>query len=284
MLNKKLYPALAGVLIWLLLILVYWPESPLHLEYVRLILVAAPLTIVPICLKDYGVNPWNVLALALPFGIGMLIPAGAIATLAVIPWLLLAIWLVAKTANTSDFELSLQWLKHITPPTFLLVAACWAFADRTQIRPMGFSPAITLLTAVHFHYAGFALAWLVNRIHGPKWMQFGILSGVALVAIGIMTSQYALPAWIEVASVSLLAGCTLLFAIRIVARGFRHKRWLLVTGGIALGNGMLLALCYGWRFYFLIPALDIPMMYALHGSLNSLGFALPVIWSEASTD
>ncbi|GJM34853.1 MAG: hypothetical protein DHS20C18_38540 [Saprospiraceae bacterium] len=36
---------------------------------------------------------------------------------------------------------------------------------------------------------------------------------------------------------------------------------------------MILAMGYGWRHYFPISFLDIPWMYAVHGTLNSIGFA-----------
>ncbi|PHI21407.1 hypothetical protein CEQ90_03140 [Lewinellaceae bacterium SD302] len=278
-----LYPALTGLLGWLILILIFWPPSPLHLDYVRLILVAAPLAIVPLCLAAgaRSINPWLTLALAFPFALGMLIPPGWFGTLLVLPWLAFSLWLTYQALKKSAFSLSLATIRSIAPPVFLCVAACWALADRAELNPMGFGPDITLLTAVHFHYAGFTLAWLVGRIRGPRWMQWGILGGVALVAVGITASQYDLPAWVEVASVSLLAVCALIFSTRIIRLGISEKRWLLVSGGLALGAGMLLALCYGWRYYFPIPALNIPVMYALHGSLNSLVFALPVVWSEA---
>ena len=51
--------------------------------------------------------------------------------------------------------------------------------------------------------------------------------------------------------------------------------WLLC--GLALMGGMLLALGYGWRTVVFIPQLTIPWMYAVHGTLNAIGFALPGI-------
>jgi len=99
----------------------------------------------------------------------------------------------------------------------------------------------------------------------------GILFGVALVAIGITGSQYQFPVWIEVVSVSLLA----LSAGRFAWEWLRSKKVVFMLSGLALSGGMVLALAYGWRYYFPIQGLEIPIMYAIHGSLNSLGFSLP---------
>ena len=53
---------------------------------------------------------------------------------------------------------------RLTPPRamdaatgFLFVGAAFALADRADLRPFDFSATIILLTAVHFHFAGFAL-------------------------------------------------------------------------------------------------------------------------------
>ena len=39
----------------------------------------------------------------------------------------------------------------------IVVGAVFAFMDRLGVRPFGFSTTIILLTAVHFHFAGFVL-------------------------------------------------------------------------------------------------------------------------------
>jgi len=40
----------------------------------------------------------------------------------------------------------------------LAVGGAWLVASRLGMRPMGIQEPIVLLTAVHFHYAGFATA------------------------------------------------------------------------------------------------------------------------------
>lgn len=214
----------------------------------------------------------------------MLLEVGYISFVLVLPWWIFSAVRTAK-AGKDVFDrrkkiAELTTVKLIAPPLFLLVAASWAIADRLELEPMGFDATITLLAAVHFHYAGFTLSWLLTRIPTPNWTQWCILSGVVLVAIGITSSQYNFPAWIEVASVTILATAALRFAGSLFFRsGLFFK-----IGAVALSGGMVLALCYGWRYVYLFSGLDIPVMYALHGSLNSLGFALPVVLALYSTN
>lgn len=53
------------------------------------------------------------------------------------------------------------------------------------------------------------------------------------------------------------------------------KLWLI--SGIALIIGMTLAFGYDWQHLYLIPVLSIPWIYAVHGTLNALSFALPTV-------
>lgn len=253
--------------------MIWWPVSPLDLSYVRLILIAAPLILVPLCEKMDGRSFWWPFGLGCTFSLGILLPAGWLGAFLVSPWLLFSVvrsWETRPRGKQAIWLLP-NWLQF-APFLFLFIAACWALADRLTLEPMGFDATIVLLTAVHFHYAGFALTWLVAHWNkGPVWMQLGILLGVVLVAVGITSSQYQLPIWIEVVSVSLLA----LSASRLAWEWLRTPKLVFIFSGLALAGGMLLALAYGWRYYLPIQGLNIPIMYALHGSLNSLGFSLP---------
>lgn len=163
----------------------------------------------------------------------------------------------------------------------------WAVADQTKIQPLGFSGIIVLLTAVHFHYAGFALPWLTGRLLTfgrsgafEKNCAVGVIAGVPLVAIGITTSQLSLPWGIETGAATVLA-----FSAIGIARGYllwsrrveQPARIFFALGGVALASGMVLALLYGWRYVFPLEWLTIPSMIAMHGTLNSWGFCLPCV-------
>ena len=49
---------------------------------------------------------------------------------------------------------------------YLAVGGTWTVIARAGLRPLGFPDLIVLLTAVHFHYAGFALLVLAGLVAG----------------------------------------------------------------------------------------------------------------------
>src|SRR5246127_952716 len=81
----------------------------------------------------------------------------------------------------------------------LLLGACWLVVSRAGWRPMGFQEPIVLLTAVHFHYSGFATAIIAaatlhtarSRTWHPARLRVLVLLAVLLpfvVAAGFMFS------------------------------------------------------------------------------------------------
>jgi hypothetical protein len=229
-----------------------WPAQ--QLLFTRLLPFAGMILVAAFCLPSGG------LAASLA-GVWLLVVAG------------LGVW-----AGRRFRELPLAALLAIT---FLWVAAAWAFADRLGWRPLGFDPLIVLLTAIHFHYAGFALALMTAFLPKSAWqitLSKGLIVGVAGVAVGITSTQLQGPAWIEVTAVTLMVlvgwGVALLQWYEANRMRQRSSKLLLKMGSVALFGGLLLALLYGWRFAHAWPWLTIPWMYATHGVLNSVGFAL----------
>lgn len=182
---------------------------------------------------------------------------------------------------------------------YLPVGCVWALFDQARWQPLGFSGIIVLLTAVHFHYAGFALPrltslWLeaakpMGAFRAAGW---GVVLGVPLVAVGITASQLSLPHEVEVISVSLLAASAFTISLGQLHWTLADKtqgidcRTLFSMGAISLSLGMVLAVIYGWRSVVSISWIDIPFMYSVHGTLNSLGFCLPTFlaWKRLLPD
>ena len=148
---------------------------------------------------------------------------------------------------------------------------------------LGFDPVIVLLTAIHFHYAGFALPLLAGEALRDRPSRLGtiggclILAGVPMVAIGITTTQLGYPGWIESTSAMTLATGSLLIAI---VQWKSSLRWnglakpLLRISAVCLFLSMILAIWYALRLMAAISVPDIPGMRATHGTLNALGFAV----------
>ena len=270
-------------------------------DYVRLILALAPLVVcLAFSLEEswwLGRRRWVCLVAATLFGASVF--GGTFAVWGALPWMfvigLRAGREVLGFLKKPDWELSN--LARIAALAYLPVGGVWALFDQAKFQPMGFSGIIVLLTGVHFHYAGFALPrltglWLERQteggiIRGAAW---GVILGVPLVAVGITTSQMNMPVWIETVSVTLLALSAFTVSLGQLRWAIREPmpweaRTLFVLGGVALAGGMVLATIYGWRHYFPVAWATIPSMYAVHGTLNSLGFCLPgfVAWKRLSS-
>ncbi len=215
-----------------------------------------------------------------------------------LPWLLLCVILGA--GRLLAFLKAPRWkvgrLSKLAGYLYLPVGGVWALFDQLGYQPLGFSAIIVLLTGVHFHYAGFALPQLTGywlealeggETHVDRAAGAGVVVGVPLVAIGITSSQLALPFWVETVSVTILASSAFVVSLghlRWAGRGSGLTRWLFALAGTALAGGMILAMLYGWREVMPLPWITIPAMYAVHGTLNSWGFCLPgfVAWKLLS--
>jgi hypothetical protein len=142
-----------------------------------------------------------------------------------------------------------------------------------------------LLTAVHFHFAGFAapiLAGLTGRTivtsgQGRMLFRFaavGIVSGTPLVAAGITFS----PVLALIGAIVISLGLVLL-AIVVVGWVLRSNaslpsRLLLVLSSVSSSLAMVLACLYAYSIVEKTLIIDIPRMAMTHGLLNAFGFAL----------
>lgn len=166
---------------------------------------------------------------------------------------------------------------------YLSVGAVWLVLSRAGATPMSFAEPIVLLTAVHFHYAGFATAVLAGSlvrtlalrrprswVHGVVWM---VLAGPALLALGFVLSdtlRFVFALWMVV-SLWALAGATL-WAVKWIQP--RKARVLLTASAGTVFLGMVLVVVYATGEYLGEYWLLIPQMARWHGVVNGIGFAL----------
>lgn len=175
-------------------------------------------------------------------------------------------------------------VRHATDAavTFLTVGAIFALTDRLGIQPFGFSTTIILLTAVHFHFAGFvlplagALAWTRRPSRWTELALGAVVVGIPITALGF----FGLPPANWIGAVLTAAGgfgigLATLAVARSMARGFAVA--LAVAAGASLLIAMPLAAIYATGTFTGAVWLGIDTMARLHGGLNALGFALPVI-------
>ena len=248
-----------NVLLWAGFVGWNWPVGLQHTVWVEILLLFVPLVMVP---KLSDMNPFGIIA-GYAFLIALILPQGIWAAIFSIPWIL--------------FSATQAWKqRHAFTYTFLLIGAAWFFADRLGWMVLNFSPIIVLLTAAHFHYAGFLLSLLSEKLENPR-LSIAIAVGVVGVAIGITATQLNGPQWIETAAAVFMAGIGSIAAWKLILA----RRFLLLLAGICLQAGMLLAFLYGIRAYFPIAILSIPFMYALHGTLNAFALILANIFLDS---
>ena len=256
--------------------------------YVRLILAVAPFVV---CLAlalepEFRKTLW--LAGAALFSLSVVSPIFSV--WGCLPWIGLTFW--NAFVNLRSFfhqpNRPTAELAVLASDLYLPVGGVWALFDQLKFQPMGFSGIIVLLTGVHFHYAGFALPrltglWLERQKQSVPFRMacWGVIAGVPLVAVGITTSQMRMSPAIELVSVTILALSAFAVSLGQTTWAVRSSflpplsRLLFAAGGICLAAGMVLATIYGWRSVFPVAWATIPAMYAVHGTLNSLGFCLP---------
>ena len=242
----------------------------------------APLVLLPLAFyvdrRPLPIYGWA-FSVGLLAGSYLLLPSLSAALLA-LPYLLFTVWSGwtaldrLTTWNTAAVVRLCGWL-------YLPVAAFWAFADRLDWQPLGFDPTIVLLTAAHFHYAGLLLPLLTGLLidvlpgRTSNYVGICVVLGVPLVAFGLTASLFGVPHWVEqIAVLVMVLGGLGSGILHILAAGFgphRLSRQLFFLGGSFLIGGMLLAFAYNYRAVLPLPWLDIPHMYALHGTLNTLG-------------
>ena len=156
-------------------------------------------------------------------------------------------------------------------------------ASRLGMRPMGIQEPIGLLTAVHFHFAGFATAMIAvaalrfseQRAHS-RWLAW-IVSLVVImpfvVAAGFVTSSL----------LKTLAG--VLFSVSVAVLAIYVRSWgrqaenaaariLLQVAPACVFAGMVLSAAYAIADFRGSDVLPIPQMARTHGVLNAVGFCM----------
>jgi hypothetical protein len=169
---------------------------------------------------------------------------------------------------------------------YLFVGGVWLVLSRFGATPMHFAEPIVLLTAVHFHYTGFALPIVTGATRG-NWRATGnassaifstvvasILAGPAILAGGFILSS---PALKLIGAILLATSSVTLSGLLVILLGnFRRRlpKVLLGIAAISLALAMTLAGVYAIGEFTERYWLLIPQMARLHGTANALGFAL----------
>ncbi|MCC6459363.1 MAG: YndJ family transporter [Saprospiraceae bacterium] len=280
--------ALWGALVWLLLLAWHRPELQ-HDLWARLALQLAVLVWLPLSLSMLPpIAPW-LRWFAFPAALGVVValqlPVGLPAVLWSLPWLLLCARVFVSGAEAVFLTGGHAGRRAVASgQVFLLIGGLALTADRLGLRPLGFDPAIILLTAVHFHYAGFIfpilLGWAAERWPSALFRYAAGLAvlAVPVTALGITYAQVYRSFGLEALAASLVALAGYLGAWGYVQVIWRERlpvtvriSWAILA--ICLLFSMTLGLGYALRPYWPLEGLTIPSMRALHGTANALGLA-----------
>ncbi|KMJ57165.1 hypothetical protein AB685_17290 [Bacillus sp. LL01] len=159
---------------------------------------------------------------------------------------------------------------------YLFVGGLWFFAYVAGI-DTGFSPLITWLTAIHFHYSAFLFPvslGFFGRLHDSRWYPFivcSILAGPMLVAIGI--TFWPLLEFLSVLVYIVAIYCLIVLSFRTsFASGL--QAFLIRLSYSSLGITIVFSLLYAANSAFGSWFVSIDFMLIFHGLFNCLIFGM----------
>lgn len=290
--------ALLGLGGWLLFVWLAPRSSGGLLTTIENLLLFAILTIVPLACNliahavgqanrffHWGIRLQPVAALTAL--LAFLLPVGPYAALLTLPWLAFAgLMGCAGLQHLRRGNLAIAYERcFVAGLVYLPIGAIWLAISRFGWRPLNFAGVIVLLTAVHFHYAGFALP-LLTGLAGKwlgqhkltwryySWIAAGIIAGTPLLAAGITASPVIELAGVFILYVSVV-GLAWLSGIVIAGQlGLRWSAWLLRISAVSLVVALTFALLYGLGEYLGWPLVTLPRMVQVHGWTNAFGSIL----------
>jgi len=299
--------AAGGVIVWLITLLLTTSDSE-QAELVHKVVFWAVLVIVPLGLSVVGddreLSLYKLVVFAQPVAAlftiaSFFVQKGVLSAALASAWLLLNILiaLLGLVRLTSRGFHRIEELSVDAGLLYLPVAGGWLVIYRLGIQPFAFGEMIVLLTAVHFHFAGFAtpiIAGMSGRVLARRdyprnvlgLSVFALVAAMPLVAAGITFSP-----WIGfIGALLLTLGLVLLAVLTLgwVRPSINSSLWraLLSIGAISSCAAMVLACLYAYSLATQTLIITIPGMAMTHGLLNAFGFVTCslLVWSQRVVD
>jgi hypothetical protein len=282
---RRLRCALVGLALWAAAVVVL--PAPMAAR----ILLLAPLVVLPRLLpllpdrRWVGrLGGWVALLAAVPLVAAFGLPAGLAAGALALPWLLLAC-----AGAIAGVLHGLTHLPSIVQPRrwadlgidvalgFWAVGSVFAMLDRLGF-DTGFSPAIVLLTATHFHFAGLGLLGVASLLAASRsWLRIsvaGLMVGIPLTAVGFVLVSDPINA--TGALVVGLSGIGVAVAL-LTSPGADAARWVRRAAGVALLVGMPMGIAWSLSLLAGASFVDLDTMIRTHGVLNATAVVLAVM-------
>lgn len=293
--------AAAGAIAWTVFVALQLAGRGVGL--IETLFLLAPLVIVPLGLRllavldDGMATPAGKISCylqpcaAAAVAAGFFLQPGWGAAILTIPWMGLAAAVSIDGAVRLVGGGSFDRICHRIGRIYLGVGAAWLFLTRLGATPMGFGEPIVLLTALHFHYAGFAAALFTGAVAGSmkgrrrlplRIASGGVVAGPALLAAGFMTAPLLRM------TLALVLGVSVILLAGFVLAGLtpvrpRPARWLLGFSAVCMLAAAIMVFPYAVGEYLGREWLLIPRMARTHGAVNAIGFILTghVAWTLA---
>ena len=230
-------------------------------------------------------EPWVLFASAASATFSLDLASGNEAGLLAAPWLVLCLVIAYEGALRFVKSRARNFVQFCfaAGEGYVAVGAAWLVFSRLGIRAAGFEEPIVLLTAVHFHLAGFLTALLsglafeeLNRTaHSVvlRTMALGAIAGPGLLGVAFLVG----PEFKLAAVGFIVAGqCAIALALGKIAlsQAPSFRGALLMAAGAAIVIGMLFAGAWAIGEYPLHPFVNLQVMERIHGALNAIGFGL----------
>ncbi len=248
------------------------------MSLIDLVVVLGAAVVLPVALGRWT-GAWLVVAASTALAVA--VDPGPVGLVLALPWLLVAgaaTVTAAATAAREDRAWTLDAVGRVAMPGFAVVAGGGLVESCGGLAVAGFGEPITRLAAVHFTYAGVAttaLALAARRAR-PGWVATGGLV-LALVAPPVVATGFWTEAAVaQVGGAVLMAGSAYLVSVVHLAEGWSRRATpigrLLLVSGLSAWVPMVLAVAWALAQHTGGPALSIPDMARVHGSLNAFGF------------
>jgi hypothetical protein len=217
----------------------------------------------------------------------MLFPQGAAAAILALPWFcfgcFLGFWGLMSFIR-GGFK-SLKAVCVTMSFSYLPIGCAWLVASRYGLNPMGFQEPIVLLTAVHFHFAGFAAPLMTRATAaGPgragvyKQKLFtGVAAGV-LAGPGMLAAGFVIGPRLKLGAALLLVaseiGLAFFFLAAVKAMRPRLAQVFVALSGASVLFAMVFAGVWAIGEFPLQPFVHLAQMAKFHGAANALGFTV----------
>jgi hypothetical protein len=291
--------AMAGGALWIGLVAVsrlHWA----HLDAIELLFLLGPLVIVPLGLgllirfthgKGIGfpihIVQWFQLSAALGATASFWFQQGIAAAILVLPWFCFGCFIgfsgLVRFVRGEFKKLNIACV--IVSFVYLPVGCAWLVASRLGLSPMGFQEPIVLLTAVHFHFAGFAAPLLALAAESALEKRSAALQGIfkivatgVLAGPGLLAAGFVIGPRVKLAMAVLVAcsetGLALFFLADIRAMRPRLAQMFVTISVVSVLFAMVLAGVWAIGEFPLQPFVHLDEMAKYHGTANALGFIL----------